>query len=146
MNGTTENRTAHNLQGQHPKPAWRHLRHKNFFTGRQHHHHPSTPFSLYRSAFNQRNRTSRSYKEICWKELTYMIVATGEATLKSGGQVLGKDRPETLKHKQKLLFTGRISSSGKHQFCSKTFHPIPSGLSSALKTFHLIQSGLPSPW
>lgn len=61
MNGTTENRTAHKLQGQHPKPAWRHLRHKNFFTGRQHHHHPSTPFSLYRSAFNQRNRTSRSY-------------------------------------------------------------------------------------
>lgn len=32
-----------------------------------------------------------------------MIVATGEATLKSGGQVLRKDRLETLKHKQKLF-------------------------------------------
>ena len=79
-----------------------------------HHNPPSTHFPVSVRS-NQRNRTSRYF--ILRVILKRIDLHDGEATLKSRGQFLRRDRLEILRHKQKLP-TGRMSSSGKCQFDS----------------------------
>lgn len=122
MNGTTENRTAHNLQGQHPKPAWRHLRQKFF-------HRKTTPSSPINSFFpvpvsvqpekqNQQELYIKRFVERNWLTWLWRLA---RQLWNLEGRSSGR--------------TGRKLSSTNRSCCSQVEFLLQGSISSALRPF-----------